>query len=342
MKKNIKICTIFGTRPEIIKLSPLLPKLNEHFKHTSIYTGQHFSRKMSDIFFADLSVDRPDIDCSLKTSNLDILAITLLHKLEELNPDIVLVYGDTASSLAGAKVAKKLGAYLVHIEAGLRCFEPIKEEIYRIEIDRLSDLLLCPTNLNKYFLCGLGEKIEGRIEVIGSLIVDAYKIFSPKFIKPSFDGFILFTLHREENVDTETLFSIMAQIYTLNETIVFPIHPRTQQKLLIKLPENIKVIDPVGYFELGGLLKQATLVLTDSGGIQEEALMAKTPCITVRKTTERQETVYLGANTIFSPNYGCNLSILIKEIMEKGFPEIENPYGDGNTASKIIEILGEI
>jgi len=319
-------------------MSPLIPLLSREFDHTLIFTGQHFDDCMSTIFFHQLLRGCTYTNLGVKTSDINILTHKISEVLDEIKPDIVIIYGDTASALAGARATPK-ETLLVHIEAGLRCFEPIREEIYRIAIDHISDLLLCPTDLNKYFL--KLEGIEGNhVKVTGSLIVDVYYKFRPYFIDPLERGYILLTLHREENVDTARLFRIISEITRIKRPIIFPAHPRISKRIQqFKLPETIKIIPPVGYLEFGGLLKFADAVITDSGGVQEEALMAGTPCITIRTSTERQETVYLGTNVLFNPDHGSYLCDLVEERIKEGRINVPNPYGSGNSAKIILEEL---
>lgn len=341
MKQNFKIVTVFGTRPEIIKLSTLIPTLNKEFDHTAIYTGQHYDELLCDVFMKEL-IGKEKIEVNeIPASNLLLIEEFLEKKFSELEPDVVLVYGDTNSSLIGARAAKKREIYLIHIEAGLRCFEPIREELNRIEIDELSDLLLCPTDLNTYFL-RQEQCPEYKIKVVGGLIVDVYNKFSKKFIKPEKENYIVLTLHREENVESYRLFSIMSEVCSINERIIFPAHPRTVKKLVVDLPSNIEVVEPMEYFQFGGLLQGAKVCLTDSGGVQEESLMAKTPCITLRQTTERQETMYVGANVLFDPEYGKGLKRLVKEMSKKELHKVKNPYGEGNTTEQIIDLLKKL
>lgn len=342
MRQNFKIVTVFGTRPEIIKLSTLIPVLNKEFNHTAIYTGQHYDKLMRDIFMKELMKEEEIETNETPANNLFLIEEFLEKKFSKLKPDIVLVYGDTNSSLIGARVAKKRGIYLIHIEAGLRCFEPIREELNRIEIDELSDLLLCPSDLNRYFLHQIEQKGLREIEVTGSLIVDVYNKFKNEFVEPEDENYVILTLHREENVETQRLFSIMSEICLIKERIIFPVHPRMAKKLVIDLPSNIKVVKPMDYFQFGGLLKKAKVCITDSGGVQEECLMAETPCITLRRTTERQETIYLGANVLFDPEYGRDLGRLVQEMIEKEIYKGENPYGKGDTTIQIINLLKEI
>ena len=334
-----KVCTVLGTRPEIIKMSTLIPHLSREFDHTVIFTGQHFSNSMSSVFFEELLRGCAYTHLNIASSDLHRLTATLSECFSELSPDMILVYGDTSSAFAGARAAE--GRFLVHIEAGLRCFEPTTEEIYRTAIDHIADLLLCPTDLNKYFLSL--EGIEGdRVKVTGSLIVDVYQKFRPYFVDPGERNYVLLTLHREENVETPRFIKILSEVYRVRRRIIFPAHPRTVCRLEhFPLPPHIEVIPPVGYLKFGGLLKFADVVLTDSGGVQEESLMAGTPCITIRTSTERQETLYLGANVLFNPDYGHGLADLVEERIERGRVNVPNPYGVGGETQKILNLLKE-
>ena len=352
----MKIATIIGTRPEIIKMSRLIPLLDEEFDHKFIYTGQHFSENMSNIFFSELKVRDPDINLNLKTSEYPKLIASCVKILKKINSDFVLVYGDTNSTLSGAIATKILNKKLIHVEAGLRSFDrEMFEEVNRIVTDHLSQFLFTPTNYTKSLL-----NKEGLIEnifVVGNTVVDAVNFYSKEIKNSSIldklglkeDEYILLTLHRSELVDRpERLKNVIRAVKKISDTIVFPIHPRTEMRLKefkLNLPENVKVIKPVGYFDFLNLLKNSSLVMTDSGGVQEEAITLKVPCVTIRKTTERQETVELGAN--FLTGFEIKKIVeSVKKIKEKRIKDkikkLPNPYGDGKTSERIIEILKKV
>jgi UDP-N-acetylglucosamine 2-epimerase (non-hydrolysing) len=352
----MKIATIIGTRPEIIKMSRLIPLLDDEFEHKFIYTGQHFSENMSNIFFSELKVRNPDINLNLKTSEYPKLITSCVKVLKKINPDFVLVYGDTNSTLSGAISTKILNKKLIHVEAGLRSFDrEMFEEVNRIVTDHLSQFLFTPTNYTKNLL-----NKEGLIEnvfVVGNTIVDAVNFYS-KEIKNSDildklglkeNEYILLTLHRSELVDrAERLKSVIMAVKEISDTIVFPIHPRTKMRLKefeLNLPKNVKGIEPIGYFDFLNLLKNSSLVMTDSGGVQEEAITLKVPCVTIRRTTERQETIELGANflTGFETKKIVESVKKIKEgKMKDKIKKLPNPYGDGKTSKKIIKKLKQI
>jgi len=352
----MKIATIIGTRPEIIKMSRLIPLLDKKFEHIFIYTGQHFSENMSDIFFSELKVRDPDINLNLKTSEYALLINSCVDALQKINVDWVLVYGDTNSTLAGAIATKILNKKLIHVEAGLRSFDrEMFEEVNRIIADHLSQLLFTPTGYTKNLLNK--EGLTENIFVVGNTIVDAVNFYSKEIKNSSIlnklglkeEEYILLTLHRPELVDRpERLKNVIRAVKEISDTIVFPIHPRTKMRLKefkLNLPKNVKGIEPVGYFDFLNLLKNSSLVMTDSGGIQEEAITLKVPCVTVRRTTERQETVELGAN--FLTGFETNKIIEnVKKIKEKQIKDkikkLPNPYGDGKTSKKIIEILKKV
>ncbi|XRO77568.1 non-hydrolyzing UDP-N-acetylglucosamine 2-epimerase [Methanocaldococcus sp. 10A] len=362
----MKLSIILGTRPEIIKLSPIIRALEKtNIDWHIIHTNQHYSENMDKIFFEELNLPKPKYNLNVGSGTHAQQTGKMLIRIEDVllkeNPDIVIVQGDTNTTLAGALVASKLKINIAHVEAGLRSFDRnMPEEINRVLTDHISDYLFAPTEIAKNNLLREGIE-ENKIFVVGNTIVDAtlqnLKIAEKNENAIAFfnniinDDYFLLTLHRAENVDNKKrLKNIIDGIFKITEIydkdIIFPIHPRTNKRfkefnLFDKLKSNkkIKIIEPVGYLEFLMLEKNADLILTDSGGVQEEACILKTPCITLRDNTERPETVEVGANILV----GDNKEKLIKavEIMLNKEKTWENPFGDGNSGKRIIKILME-
>jgi UDP-N-acetylglucosamine 2-epimerase len=347
-KEKFEIVTIAGNRPEIIKLSELVKSFVPKYNNAFVYTGQHYSPNMRDVFLEDLNI-KFDYDLQANTSDVDILRESIRKLLNKLHPSYVIVYGDTSSTVAGALAAKDLNCKLIHIEAGLRCFDQSKpEERNRILVDSMSDYWLAPTELSKLFL--KYENIKENVYVTGNLIVDVCKKFSASCSELRFDlpsEFILLTLHRSALVDDPNMLKILSVFLSrINYSIVFPMHPRTINSLIkynIKLPENVKTIDAVGYSDFLAMLKQCKLVLTDSGGVQEEAIILKKPCITLNNTTERQETILLKANRLFYPLDGGEHEGSINDIIEEmlRIKITINPYGE-NVTVKALKVIASI
>ena len=350
----MKYGIILGTRPEIIKLSPVIRYLEKKkLNHFIIHTNQHFSKNMDEIFFKELKLPSPKYNLKINQMSHAKMTGNMLIKIEEIllqeKPTIVLVQGDTNTVLAGALCASKMNIKVGHIEAGLRSYNKnMPEEINRIITDHVSDYLFTPTNLQKEIL--LKENINNnKIFVTGNTIVDAIsnniKIAEDiRHDKYDYDYLIL-TFHRQENVDIksklENVFKGIQLIYQKYKyRIIFPIHPRTKKKInefQIDIPNCIEIVEPEGYFKFLNLMKNAKLILTDSGGIQEEACIMKIPCLTLRKDTERPETVNVGSNILV----GTNPHEILKnfEIMICKNKEWVNPFGDGRTAERIIKII---
>jgi UDP-N-acetylglucosamine 2-epimerase len=339
----MKLVTIAGTRPEIIKLAHLVPLLNSNFDHKLVYTGQHYSPNMSDIFIDELNI-KPDYDLKSNTSDIDTMKNNLVSLLETVKPDWVIIYGDTNSSMAGAMAAKEINSGIVHIEAGVRDFDSqVPEEPLRIKIDEMANYLFSPSSFCTTVLSY--ENIKGKVFTSGNLVVDVSKelsnIASPKQLSESIPkDFLLLTLHRPENVDNpQNLRRLMNHIGSVNFKVVFPVHPRTKKNLKnydIEVPPNVTMIEPLGYVEFLSLMLKSRLILTDSGGLQEEAITIKKPCITLRHTSARWETILLGANVLFPPDREDSLDEVIKEMLKVKI--FKNPYGE-NVAQKIVEIL---
>jgi UDP-N-acetylglucosamine 2-epimerase (non-hydrolysing) len=347
VEKEKIIVTIAGTRPEIIKLAELVKLLNDsRDDHALLYTGQHYSDKMRGVFFEELGI-KPDYDLMCESSDVPTLAHKMRQFLETVKPSIVLIYGDTNSSLAGAQAAKQVGCRIVHIEAGLRCFDMlVPEEKARMEIDSISDFLFPPTELAETFL--RYERIEDNVFTTGNLIVDVCKRLSRVADTPSDNqnvpsDYLLLTMHRQENVDNpERLQMLCKHLAGIKHKIVFPIHPRTKNNLSkfgISLPQNVITVEPAGYIEFLRLLKNCRAVLTDSGGVQEEAVVLGRPCITLRHVSERWETLLLKANVLFPLFRQDSMSDVVEEMIDKKITS--HPYGNDvarNMMSRIDQI----
>jgi UDP-N-acetylglucosamine 2-epimerase len=325
------IVTVAGTRPELIKLSEFI-RLFDSGEHGLLYTGQHFSPKMKDIFLEQLGIF-PDFDLKCGSSDISILKERIFKTLKDTKPSHIIVYGDTNSSMAASLAAQDLGSKLIHVEAGIRDFDlAVPEEGIRIKIDAMSDYLLPPSDFCK--MCLKYEQVRGSMDVTGNLIVDVCKKLSKVAIKPKNlelpHEFVLLTMHRPENVDDPVKLDLLRKhLATLEYTVVFPVHPRTQasmKKHNISLPSNVIQIDPVGYLEFLFLLNNCRIVLTDSGGVQEEAVVLKKPCITLRHTSARWETILLNANRLFPLDRNGSLNETIKDMYDVKITI--NPYGE--------------
>lgn len=310
-----KIVIILGARPQFVKaavLSRIIAKLNA-VEEVIIHTGQHYDANMSDIFFEEMEIPKPKYNLAINGMSHGAMTGQMLMEIEAVlmkeKPDLVVVYGDTNSTLAGALAAKKLNIKVVHVEAGLRSFNmKMPEEINRILTDRISDLLICPTetaieNLQKEGFTNLpakmvkcGDIMKDAVEYYGKISEDKSTIISNLNLIPN--EFVLATIHRQENTDDlEKLKEIFEglQLISKEKKVILPLHPRT--KAILKqynLAYNIKIIDPVGYFDMLELLKKCNLVVTDSGGLQKEAFFNKKHCIIAREETEWVELVANG------------------------------------------------
>lgn len=305
---------VFGTRPEIIKLSPLFESLYKEFNAKFVHTGQHYSYELDRIFFDDLRLRSPDyiLDVGSTTHGrqVGLMLLKLDNIIQKEKPDFVLVQGDTNSTLSGGLIAAKSGVYLAHLEAGCRSFNrEMPEEINRVVVDHLSDKLLAPDKdaYNNLIREGIDKQ---KIHLVGSTSFEACSR-NLGFAKKSriidllkLEKYVLVTVHRAEN--TDNLGNLSAIIGALNELsnsvdIVFSVHPRTRKMMMqnnIKLDSRIKAIEPVGYLDFLTLEKHAQFIMTDSGGIQEEGAMIGTPCLILRNETEWMRFVKSGKNLI--------------------------------------------
>jgi UDP-N-acetylglucosamine 2-epimerase len=344
--KALDIVIIAGNRPEIIKVSELIKLLNDKYESVFLYTGQHYSPNMRDVFLKDLDV-KFDYDLASNTSDVSTLTENIQKFLINIHPKYVIVYGDTNSTLAGALASTNTDCKLIHIEAGIRNFnQSFIEERNRVKIDSISDYLLAPTELSKVFL--KYEDLGDRAYVTGNLIVDVCrKIAStldtlPKSNLPS--EYILLTVHKPAIVEDQDMLKKLSKLLAkIKYKIVFPAHPRTISSMArndITLPPNVKVVEALGYRDFLGLLKNCLLVMTDSGGVQEESVLLKKPCITLFSTTDRQETILIKANRLFFP---LDLAQSISEVIEEmiGTRITINPYGK-NVTKRAIETIDNI
>lgn len=314
----MKIMTIFGTRPEIIRLSPIMKILDRHSEHITVHTGQNFQESLSDIFIRDLEVRTPDVHFGIKSKSFGEQIGQILSKtdevLEKYQPDKVLILGDTNSALA-AIVAARRGIPIFHMEAGNRCFDNrVPEEINRRIIDHSSTILLPYTERSKENLISEGIERE-RIYVTGNPIKEVLDIYAAKIersdalakfgVAPS--GYFLVTLHRSENVDLpERLERILDSfgkiVEKFDREMLVSVHPRTAEKLakfgLQPKSDKIKMLAPLGFFDFVKLEKHAAAVLTDSGTVQEECAIFRIPNVTLRDVTERPETIECGSNIL--------------------------------------------
>ena len=350
------IVIILGTRPEIIKLFPIIDIFQKKkVSFRILHTGQHYTSKLSDTFIKQLNLPlKKIINLNVGSDshgNQTAIMISRIEKYLNINKKIssVIVYGDTNSALAGSLAASKISNIkLIHLEAGLRSFDKnMPEELNRRLIDHISDLLLCPTSLSKKHLLreGISRK---KIFVTGNTISDAIKSkLTKKYLdkkKFSLENYIVLTIHREENtINLENLKKIFKELVKIskikNYKIIFPTHPKTK-KILSKVKYNknlIKSVDPMDYFSFLNLLKNAKLVISDSGGIQEEACILKVPLITIRNSTERPETIQIGCNILSKIKdkmiFKHSIKILNRNIKWK------NPYGNGNSSIKSYKII---
>lgn len=359
----MKIGVILGTRPEIIKMAPIIDEITKReIDLTIIHTGQHYDKEMSDNFFRDLEIPEPDYNINVGSASHGKQTGLMMEGIEEIlikeKPDIVLVQGDTNAVLAGSLVAGKLHIAIGHVEAGLRSFDiTMPEEINRKSSDICSQMYFVPTEESAVNLLAEGFSRKNMI-ITGNSVVDAcfrhLEIAKKRGIEEetlreldldSLNNVVTLTMHRAENVDDEKrLNGIINALKELKETnIIFPIHPRTKKTLEefglyddLDALEHIHIIKPLGYLDFLILQSKSDLILTDSGGLQEEAITLDVPALTLRYNTERPETVTAGGNILV----GADTTAIIKfvrKILENGdFAEnmknAKNPYGDGNSA----------
>lgn len=353
----MKILTVLGARPQFIKAASVSRKikLDPILTEVIVHTGQHFDKNMSAVFFDELKIPYPHYQLNLGGLKHGAMTGKMLIEIEEISikekPDVILVYGDTNSTLAGSLVAAKLNIKLVHIEAGLRSFNnEMPEEINRIIADRLSNLLFCPTQTAVDNLIQENfDNYDCEIFNVGDVMYDASLFYEKLKKKPKnfdSDDFILCTIHRPVNSDNKNnlkkIISSLEQI-AKKKDVYLPLHPRTKQqiqKFEITI-KKIKIIDPVSYLEMIWLISNSKLIITDSGGVQKEAFFFKKPCVTLRNETEWTELVNLGVNKLVNVNNESIVSAIENLSWYNSRNISSQIYGTGDASKKIIDIIKE-
>lgn len=350
----MRIATIVGARPQFIKAALVSKALRKKHEEILIHTGQHYGPEMSDIFFEELGLPMPDYDLGIGSGPPGRQVGAMLMKLAKIllneKPDLVLVYGDTHSTLAGALGAAQTNIPLAHVEAGLRSGHPtMQEEKNRVVTDHLSKLLFCPT---KTAIKNLrNEGISQGIHLVGDVMVDSLMYFLPmaekrstilKKLGLSQKSYFLATLHRAENADNPAqLQGLFTALSTLRQVVVLPLHPRTEKQMKrnkISVGKNILLTKPIGYLDMLVLENQSQLILTDSGGVQKEAYLLRVPCVTLREETEWLETERLGWNIVagLQPK---SIHRACERLLSRRLSRHPSVFGNGEAGDKIAKIL---
>jgi UDP-GlcNAc3NAcA epimerase len=350
----MKILTILGARPQFIKAGSVSREISKHknIDEVIVHTGQHYDSNMSDIFFEEMKIPKPNYFLGIGGKSHGAMTGQMIEKIEEValkeSPDWIMVYGDTNSTLAGAIVASKLHIKLAHIEAGLRSFNmKMPEEVNRILTDRISNALFCPTNTAIKNLQNEGyEALDCKIFNVGDVMYDGALFYQNYAKKPKIKlekKFVLCTIHRAENTDSieriRAIFEALEIISKKNQ-IILPLHPRTKkiiQNLHLSI-NNLIIIDPIGYLEMVWLIDNCEAVLTDSGGLQKEAYFFNKPCLTLRDETEWIELVTHGFNSLVGADK-IKIVNSYNSIVARDMDLTLNLYGDGKSSEKIIKKL---
>lgn len=352
----MKIVTILGARPQFIKAGSVSREISKYADITEIivHTGQHYDANMSDIFFTQMQIPKPDYFLGIGGKTHGAMTGQMIEKIEEvlLNelPDWVLLYGDTNSTLAGAVAASKLNIKIAHVEAGLRSYNmKMPEEVNRILTDRVSNILFCPTDTAIGNLKNEGfENYDCKIVKSGDVMQDGAIFYKNLSVKPNIeikDDFVLCTIHRAENTDDKNrlrnIFEALDEI-AKKKQVILPLHPRTK-KILENLKlniQNLTIVDPVGYLEMVWLIDNCSLVMTDSGGLQKEAYFFEKPCITLRDETEWVELVENRFNVLVGADYNRIVSAYNEFTFNTDFSQ--KFYGDGNASKRICDSLVQV
>lgn len=351
----MRVLTVIGNRPQFIKAAAVTPALRYAHEEVMVHTGQHFDEQLSAVFFAELGLPAPERDLGIalgsNTSQTARMLAALEPILEDVAPDLVLVYGDTNSTLAGALAGAQASMPVAHIEAGMRSFDrSMPEELNRVLADHASDVLLCSSEAAARNL--RNEGVTGAVDVVGDVMVDVALKIQP-LARERIDlleargvargEYVLATAHRAGNVDDpRRLQRLVELLVSVPYAVVWPLHPRTRKRLsaaglLERLTREQRVIltPPLGYLELSALLCHARAIMTDSGGLQKEAYLAGVPCVTLRATTEWTETVAHGWNTVV--DLDCEAAV--RALSRRPPPERPQLYGDGHAGERVVAAL---
>ncbi len=355
MAPDLKILTVIGNRPQFVKAAAVSHRLRQRAREILVHTGQHYDHELSQVFFEELGLPEPehrlDLGGGSNTSQTARMLTALEPLLETESPDVVMVYGDTNSTLAGTLAATQRGIPVAHVEAGMRSFDrTMPEELNRVLSDHAATLLLCSSETSAANL--QAESVHGEVVVVGDVMVDVAQLLAPR-ARDRFDvldelglesgGFVLVTAHRAGNVDDPARLERLVDVLTgLEETVVLPLHPRTRARLeatglmaTLDAAPRVTLLAPLGYMEFTALLVHARAALTDSGGVQKEAYLAGVPCVTLRSTTEWTETVDVGWNVLVDLDPVAARAALARQVPAER-PQL---YGDGQAGARVVEAL---
>jgi len=342
----MRVLTVIGNRPQFIKSGPVSMALREQgVEEIVVHTGQHWDDAMSAVFFTELELAEPAVTLDLRTPDVAVIEAALRTTVALQAPDVVLVYGDTNSTLAGARATGSLP--VAHVEAGLRSGDlAMPEERNRIEVDRRSAILFAPDERSAAVL--RAERVPGEIHVVGDVMADVAKRFGPRARERSTvlaelgvgpGAYVLATVHREANVQPERLRRIVAGLGASKRRVILPAHPRTRSVIsaeAIALPATVTLVEPLGYLDFAALASQAAVIATDSGGLQKEAYWYGVPCVTMRPSTEWVDTVEVGANVLVDDDPDLIASAIAAATMPAVRPTL---YGDGDASGRVATVL---
>ncbi len=344
----MKVLSVVGNRPQFIKSGPLSVALREAgIKEVVLHTGQHHDRELSEVFFEELGLAEPAYRLEAHTRDVDAMLPGIVDAVGRERPDAAVVFGDTNSTLAGARAAQQAGVPLAHVEAGIHSGDmTMPEEHTRIEVDSIADLLLCPDERSRRIL--EAESVPGTIAVVGDVMADACVTFAPiarersavlerLALQPG--AYVVATIHRDANVVEPRLGRIVAGLDAIEEPVIFPAHPRTRDAIMkqgLSLG-HVRLVEPLSYIDFAALASQARVIVTDSGGLQKEAYWYGIPCVTARPSTEWVDTVEQGANTLVdAESERLVAAVVAARPLAANRPVL---YGDGRAAPKIAEAL---